>query len=34
MNFIIEGRPQPASPSEAPVTWYRVVSAGYLTRWA
>ena len=28
-NFVIEGRPQPASPSDAPVTWYRIVSAGY-----
>jgi putative ABC transport system permease protein len=28
-NFVIEGRPQPASPSDAPVTWYREVSAGY-----
>ena len=28
-NFVIEGRPQPASPSDAPVTWYRTVSAGY-----
>jgi putative ABC transport system permease protein len=29
MNFIIEGRPMPKSPSEAPVTWYRLISAGY-----
>jgi predicted permease len=29
MNFIIEGRPMPKSPSEAPVTWYRLISAAY-----
>jgi putative ABC transport system permease protein len=28
-SFAIEGRPAPASPSDAPVTWYRQVSAGY-----
>ena len=30
VNFTIEGRPAPRSQSEAPVTWYRGVSAGYL----
>jgi predicted permease len=30
VSFIIEGRPAPASQSETPVTWYRLVSAGYL----
>jgi putative ABC transport system permease protein len=29
MNFIVEGQPMPKSPSEAPVTWYRLVSARY-----
>ncbi len=29
MTFTVEGRPRPRSPSEAPVTWYRLVSAGY-----
>ena len=29
MNFSIEGRPAPRSPSETPVTWYRLVSASY-----
>jgi putative ABC transport system permease protein len=29
MNFSIEGRPAPSSQSETPVTWYRLVSAGY-----
>ncbi len=29
MNFSIEGRPAPTSQSETPVTWYRLVSAGY-----
>ena len=29
MSFDIEGRPPPASPSAAPVTWYRLTSAGY-----
>ncbi|CAN5811247.1 ABC transporter permease [soil metagenome] len=28
-NFLIEGRPEPRTPSEAPVTWYRLVSASY-----
>lgn len=28
-NFTIEGRPAPASPSEEPITWYRLVSASY-----
>lgn len=29
MAFIIEGRPLAQNPSETPVTWYRLVSAGY-----
>jgi putative ABC transport system permease protein len=29
MSFEIEGRPLPRSPSETPVTWYRLVTAGY-----
>jgi len=29
MNFLVEGQPIPAGPDEAPVTWYRLVSAGY-----
>lgn len=29
MNMRIEGRPEPTNPSEAPVTWYRLVSARY-----
>ena len=29
MNFSIEGRPVPSAQSETPVTWYRLVSAGY-----
>ena len=29
MNFAIEGRPIPSRPGEAPVTWYREISAGY-----
>jgi hypothetical protein len=29
VNFSIEGAPAPRSPSEAPVTWYRLVSASY-----
>ena len=28
-NFAIEGRPTPQTPSEHPVTWYRLVSSGY-----
>ena len=28
-NFEIEGRAAPASQSRTPVTWYRLVSAGY-----
>jgi predicted permease len=28
-NFQIEGRPLPASPTDVPVTWYRLVSANY-----
>ncbi|HXG56278.1 MAG TPA: ABC transporter permease [Vicinamibacterales bacterium] len=28
-NVSIEGRPASRSPSDAPVTWYRLVSAGY-----
>ncbi len=28
-DFRIEGRAGPRTPSEAPVTWYRLVSAGY-----
>ncbi len=28
-NFSIEGRPAPSSQSDAPVTWYRLVSASY-----
>ena len=28
-NFSLEGRPQPRTPSETPVTWYRLVSASY-----
>ena len=28
-SFSIEGRPEPASQSETPVTWYREVSASY-----
>jgi putative ABC transport system permease protein len=28
-SFQIEGRPQPRSQSETPVTWYRSISAGY-----
>ena len=28
-SFQIEGRPQPQAQSETPVTWYRLVSAGY-----
>jgi putative ABC transport system permease protein len=28
-NFAIEGRPPSASPSDSPVTWYRLVSAEY-----
>jgi putative ABC transport system permease protein len=28
-NFMLEGRPAPASASETPVTWYRLVSASY-----
>jgi putative ABC transport system permease protein len=28
-SFGIEGRPEPQSQSETPVTWYRLVSAGY-----
>ena len=29
MSFIIQGRPPATSSSDAPVTWYRQVSAGY-----
>jgi putative ABC transport system permease protein len=29
MGFIIDGGPAPRSQSETPVTWYRLVSAGY-----
>jgi len=29
MSFQIEGRAAPATPSQTPVTWYRLVSAGY-----
>jgi putative ABC transport system permease protein len=29
MDFRIEGRAAPPSPSQAPVTWYRLISAGY-----
>jgi predicted permease len=29
MSFEIEGRPLPRSPSETPVTWYRLVTASY-----
>lgn len=29
MDLTIEGRPAPASPSDAPVSWYRSVSANY-----
>ncbi len=29
MNFLIEGAPPPRTPDEAPVTWYRIVSASY-----
>jgi putative ABC transport system permease protein len=28
-NFAIEGRPASRTPSETPITWYRLVSAGY-----
>ena len=28
-SFAIEGRPAPRTPSETPVTWYRLVSASY-----
>jgi putative ABC transport system permease protein len=28
-GFAIEGRPAPRTPSETPVTWYRLVSASY-----
>jgi putative ABC transport system permease protein len=28
-NFRIEGRPDPRTPAETPITWYRLVSAGY-----
>ena len=28
-SFILEGRPGPRTPSETPVTWYRLVSASY-----
>ena len=28
-SFAIEGRPLPASPSDTPVTWYRLVTASY-----
>ena len=28
-SFSIEGRPAPSSQSETPITWYRLVSAGY-----
>lgn len=28
-NFAIEGRPVSTKPGEVPVTWYRIVSAGY-----
>ena len=28
-GFLLEGRPAPRLPSETPVTWYRLVSAGY-----
>jgi putative ABC transport system permease protein len=30
MSFQIAGRPAPPLPSDTPVTWYRLVSAGYL----
>ena len=29
MSFLIDGRPAPRLPSDTPVTWYRLVSAGY-----
>lgn len=29
MSFAIEGRPQPTSADNAPVTWYRLISASY-----
>ncbi len=29
MTFQIEGRAAPATPSQTPVTWYRLISAGY-----
>ncbi|MGH9331582.1 MAG: ABC transporter permease [Vicinamibacterales bacterium] len=29
MSFQIEGRPAPASPTEQPVAWYRIVSSDY-----
>lgn len=29
MSFVIEGQPIPTQSSDAPVTWYRLVSAGY-----
>ena len=28
-SFMLEGRPGPRTPSETPVTWYRLVSASY-----
>ena len=28
-SFRIEGRPAPSTPSETPITWYRLVSASY-----
>lgn len=28
-SIVIEGRPMPQTPAETPVTWYRLVSAGY-----
>ena len=29
MNFAIDGRPAPTSAAQTPVTWYRLISAGY-----
>ena len=29
MSFVLEGKPAPRTPSETPVTWYRLVSASY-----
>jgi len=31
MNMVIEGEPVPASRTDAPLTWYRLVSADYFT---